>query len=54
MYKYIKRSKIRLLLHQMEAEIAVQKKKNTCRENKKQKLAKRAANKRNTSHTHPR
>ena len=27
MYKYIKRSKIRLLLHQMEAEIAVQKKK---------------------------
>ena len=27
MYKYIKRSKIRLLLHQMEVEIAVQKKK---------------------------
>ena len=26
MYKYIKRSKIRLLLHQMEVEIVVQKK----------------------------
>ena len=55
MHKYIKRSKIRLLLHQMEVEIVVQKKqtKNTCRENKKQKLAKRAAKKRNTTHTHP-
>ena len=56
MYKYVKKSKIRLLLHQMEVEIVVQKKKqtkNTCRENKKQKLAKRAANKRNTAHTHP-
>ena len=55
MYKYVKKSKIRLLLHQMEVEIVVQKKqtKNTCRENKKQKLAKRAANKRNTTHTHP-
>ena len=27
MYKYIKKSKIRLLLHQMEVEIVVQKKK---------------------------
>lgn len=52
MYKYIKTSKIRILLHQMEVEIVVQKK-NSCRENKKQKLAKRAANKRNTTHTHP-
>ena len=37
----------------MEVEMVVQKKKNTSRENKKQKLAKRAANKRNTTHTHP-
>lgn len=27
MYKYVKKSKIRLLLHQMEVEIVVQKKK---------------------------
>lgn len=28
MYKYVKKSKIRLLLHQMEVEIVVQKKTN--------------------------
>ena len=49
MCKYIKRSNIRLLLHQMEVEIVV--KKNTCR--KKQKIAKRATKKRNTTHMHP-
>ena len=51
MSKYIKISNIRLLLHQMEVEIVVKKKKNTCR--KKQKPAKREAKKRNTTHTHP-
>ena len=51
MSKYIKISNIRLLLHQMEVEIVVKKKTNTCR--KKQKLAKREAKKRNTTHTHP-
>ena len=37
MYKYIKRSKIRLLLHQMEVEIAVQKKTKTLVEKTKNK-----------------